>query len=116
MPRQFGGYEPDAVDCNTIEMAIARDFGLQPRVHTWYNADKVEVICVCRKIAESPEGPVVCQSHVSRPLKQAGSLYVMHYSAMLDCWHQMDRGVLAAATRPIERGWNGRPQTPRWRT
>jgi hypothetical protein len=37
----------------------------------------------------------------------------MQYSALLDCWHQLDRGVLAAAERPIDRGWDGRPRAPR---
>lgn len=116
MPRQFGGYEPDALDCNTIERAIAEDWGLCCTLKTWYNRDEVNVVCKCVKITAAPDGPVVVQSFVHRPLKSAGSLYVMHYSAMLDCWHQMDRGVLGAAARPIEHGWNGRPQVPRRRT
>jgi len=116
MPRKFVGYEPDAIDCNAIERAIALDFGLQPKVQTWYNADEVVVVCRCHRLASDPGGPVICQALVKKPLKTAGSLYTMHYSVMLDCWHQMDRGTLAAATRPIERGWNGRPQVPRRRT
>jgi len=40
----------------------------------------------------------------------------MQYSALLDCWHQLDRGALAVASRPIVRRWDGRPEQPRRRT
>jgi len=116
MPRQFGGYEPDQLDCATLSLALSVDFGMMPEVKTTYSGDLVTVTCKCRILATDPDGPVIVQAIDRLPLKSRKSLYVMHYTVMLDCWHQLDRGTLAASTRPIERGWNGRPQTPRRRT
>jgi hypothetical protein len=113
MPRQFGGYEPDQIDCGTISLALSTDFGVMPEVKTTYSGDLVTVTCKCRILGTDPDGPVIVQAIDRLPLKSRKSLYVMHYTVMLDCWHQLDRGMLAAATRPIERGWNGRPQQPR---
>ena len=116
MPRQFGGYEPDQLDCGTISLALSTDFGMLPDVRTTYHGDLVTVTCKCRIVGSDPDGAVIVQAIDRIPLKNHKSLYVMHYTVMLDCWHQLDRGVLAAGARPIERGWNGRPQTPRRRT
>jgi len=116
MPRQFEGYEPDQLDCNTLSIALSVDFGMMPEVKTTYSGDLVTVTCKCRILATDPDGPVIVQAITRLPLKTRKSLYVLHYTVMLDCWHQLDRGTLAASTRPIERGWNGRPQTPRRRT
>jgi hypothetical protein len=116
MPRQFEGYEPDQLDCNSLSIALSVDFGMMPEVKTTYSGDLVTVTCKCRILATDPDGPVIVQAITRIPLKTRKSLYVMHYTVMLDCWHQLDRGTLAASARPIERGWNGRPQTPRRRT
>jgi len=116
MPRNHEGYEPDQLDCNTMSIAISADFGMMPELKTTYSGDLVTVTCKCRQLGMAPDSPVIVQAIVRNPLKLRRSLYVAHYSAMLDCWHQLDRGVAAAATRPIERGWNGRPQQPRRRT
>jgi len=116
MPRQFGGYEPDQLDCATISLALSTDFGMLPDVRTTYHGDLVTVTCKCRILGTDPDGAVIVQAIDRIPLKQHKSLYVMHYTVMLDCWHQLDRGLLAAGARPIERGWNGRPHTPRRRT
>lgn len=116
MPRHFGGYEPDQVDCQTLSLALSSDFGMLPEITTRYGADEVTVICKCRHLGALDPEDVIVQAKDSIPLKQHKSLYVMHYTVMLDCWHQLDRGVLAAAARPIVRGWDGRPQQPRRRT
>ena len=116
MPRQFGGYEPDQIDCHTIELALGTDFGMMPEVKTTYCGDQVTVTCKCRILGMPADGDVIVQAIDRLPLKTRKSLYVMHYTVMLDCWHQLDRGMLAAAQRPIERGWNGRPQVPSRRT
>lgn len=112
MPRQFNSYEPDAIDCNAMWSALCNDFAVIPVITTTYARDKVVVIAKCYKIAGDDEGVVQVQAMVSAPLKAAKSGYVMQYSVLLDCWHQCDRGVLAAATRPVERNWIGRPQVP----
>jgi len=57
----------------------------------------------------------VVQALVSRPVKGAGSLYVAIYSALLDCWHQLDRGSLSVVTPTVTHGWNRRPEVPRRR-
>lgn len=116
MPRHIEFYTPDQLDCNTLVTAIGGDFGLVPEITTQYTRDQVIVLVRCRALAELPSGVVQVQAMVKAPLKTAKSLYTMHYSALLDCWHQCDRGVLAAAARPIEHGWNGRPKTPARRT
>ena len=112
MPSRITYHVPDAIDCNTILHAIANDFGLLPEVITRYERDFVVVIVRCRKPDTSGEGVVQVQALVKTPLKTAKSLYQYQYSAMLDCWHQCDRGLLANATTPIARGWDGRPRTP----
>lgn len=116
MPRSFGGYEPDQLDCNTISIALGSDFGMVPDITTTYMGDQVVVVCKCRIIGCTEPDDVVVQALDRLPLRTKKSLYVMHYTVMLDCWHQLDRGTLGAATRPIIRGWSGRPQQPRRRT
>jgi hypothetical protein len=112
LPAKITFYEPDAIDCNTLVSAIGNDFGCIPTLETRYERDMVVVICKCRKLGGPADDMVQVQSLVTCPLRAAKSLYIKHYAALLDCWHQLDRGVLAAAARPIERGWNGRPQAP----
>lgn len=112
MPRTIEYHTPDAIDCNTILHAIANDFGLLPEVETRYEYDKVTVIVRCRTPAPERDGMVQVQAMVSAPLKTAKSLYQYQYSAMLDCWHQCDRGLLGNASTPIVRDWYGRPRTP----
>lgn len=115
MPRQFTAYEPDAIDCDQITSSIAQEFGCVAELTTTYALDKVQTICRCWKFDGDAGRVVQVQSMASRSLKTNQSLFVQHYSVLLDCWHQLDRGVLAAASRPVERGWNGRPRTPRRR-
>lgn len=112
MPRKFTGYEPDAIDCNTIWHAIGNDFGLVPEVLTSYSRDQVVVIAKCRPVGGTAADVVQVQAIVRAPLKTARPLYVLQYAALLDCWHQCDRGVLGVAQTPIERDWSGRPQRP----
>jgi hypothetical protein len=115
MPRKMETYTPDQIDCNTMVTGIANDFGLAVEIETQYARDRVWVFVRCRQPALIPPGVVQVQAVVSAPLKTAKSLYTMQYSALLDCWHQCDRGVLAASSRPVEHDWNGRPQQPRRR-
>jgi hypothetical protein len=112
VPRSQTYYEPDAIDCNQLVTSLAEDFGVIADLATRYEYDQVVVICTTRKIAEAPHGVVQVQSIVRAPLKSRRNLYVMQYSAMLDCYHQLDRGVLAVATTPLERDWSGRPKVP----
>jgi hypothetical protein len=112
VPRLQHYYEPDALDCNQCVTAIATDFGCLVEIDTRYERDKVTVIVKARLIGGVDNNVVQVQSLVSSPLKGAKSLYVLQYSAILDCWHQLDRGVLGVAQTPIERHWNGRPQQP----
>jgi hypothetical protein len=112
MPRKQNYYEPDAIDCNTMVSAIGSDFGLQCDITTAYERDQVVVLVRCYSVVQNPSKVVQVQALTRAPLRAARSLYTMQYSALLDCWHQLDRGVLAAATRPIERGWDGRPRMP----
>lgn len=114
-PQRYTAYEPDALDCNTMCNCIAQDFGLVATITVEYARDKVQVIVKCRPIGGEQADVVQVQAMASAPLRTAKSQYIYQYAALLDCWHQCDRGVLAAANRPIERGWNGRPQAPRRR-
>jgi hypothetical protein len=116
MPRKYQGYEPDAIDCNALSTSLGEDFGVIAELATRYERDQVVVICTTRKIAEAPTGAVQVQALVRAPLRSAKSLFTMQYSALLDCWHQLDRGALAVASRPIVRRWDGRPEQPRRRT
>lgn len=113
MPKQQTYYEPDAIDCNTLVAAIGNDFGAICTIDTVYELDHVRTTVRVYSIAERANGVVQVQAMVKAPLKARKSLYTMQYSALLDCWHQLDRGLLSAATRPIERDWNGRPKAPR---
>ena len=112
MPRQINYHEPDAIDCYSMAQSLAADFGCLHDITTCFAGDKVTVLV--RAYKPGPEGAkqIECQALVSRPVKLAKNLFVMQYSALLDCWHQLDRAVLAAATRPIEYGWDGRPRQP----
>lgn len=112
MPRSIHYYEPDQLDCNTMVTAIANDFGCLCDITTTYARDQVVVLVRCHKGIETAVHTVQVQAIVRAPLRTAKSLYAMQYSALLDCWHQLDRGLLAAATRPIEYSWSGRPKAP----
>lgn len=115
MPRRMEFYTPDQIDCNTMVTAIARDFGLLPEIVTEYARDQVVVLVRCRVPGGEAAGVVQVQALVRAPLKTAKSLYTMQYSALLDCWHQCDRGVLGAATKAVTYSWSGRPEEPRRR-
>lgn len=114
MPNKQHYYEPDAIDCNTLVAAIGNDFGGMCEITTTYENDLVVVVVRVRQLGSGREGVVQVQALVRAPLKSRRNAYVMQYSALLDCWHQLDRGVLGVATTPIVRGWDGRPQAP-WR-
>lgn len=116
MPRSFQGYEPDQVDCQNLTSSLGDEFGMLAKVIVQFSADEVIVIGRCFPIGFAEGEEPSCQAVVRTGIKLHRSLYVAVYSVLLDCWHQLDRGVLGASTRPIERGWSGRPQTPRRRT
>jgi len=113
MPRQYTAYEPDQRDCEVMVRALGQDFSLMPLIETMYTQEQVIVIVRCRRVADFDADKIACQALVKAPIRTARSLYSMQYSALLDCWHQSDRGVLGVADRPIERGWDGRPRQPR---
>jgi len=112
MPRKIDYYQPDQLDCNTLCTALGCDFGVQAEIETRYERDQVTTTVRCRPAGVGKEGLVQVQARVSSPLRGARSLYTMQYSALLDCWHQLDRGVLGVAQTPIVRSWDGRPRTP----
>lgn len=112
MPNKQHYYEPDALDCNQLVTSLAQDFSCRAEILTSYERDQVVVVAKCRKTDELPDGVVLVQAIVRAPLKARKSLYTMHYSALLDCYHQLDRGLLAVAQTPLERQWNGRPKVP----
>lgn len=112
MPRKYTAYEPDQIDCHALAAALGNDFSVIPMVETIYGVDHIITVVRCRRLGDMPDGGVVVQALVKIALRSTRSLYVMQYSALLDCWHQLDRGVLAVADCPIERGWDGRPRTP----
>ena len=112
MPRKFTAYEPDALDCNTLCTAIYGDFALLPTITVEYGRDKVTVIVKCYKVMGIEDRVVQVQAMASAPLQAQRSNYVLQYAALLDCWHQCDRGVLSVAQAPVLRGWDGRPRTP----
>lgn len=112
MPNKQHYYTPDAIDCNTCVSALASDFGVGVEILTSYERDMVQVVARTRRIAEGPQGVVQVQSLVRAPLKAKRDLYAMQYSALLDCWHQHDRGTLGVATAPVYRDWSGRPKQP----
>lgn len=112
MPKQQTYYEPDALDCNTMVTSLGSDFGVVPNIETRYERDLVIVVVRCYKLGQPGGDQVQVQAMVKIALRSRRSLYAMQYSALLDCWHQLDRGLLSVARAPIERGWNGRPQRP----
>lgn len=114
MPIKQKYYEPDAIDCNTMITAIGQDFAGICEIITTYERDVVQVVVRVRKVGVDQLNVVQVQALCKSPLKPARSLYVLQYGALLDCWHQLDRGVLGVAQTPIERGWDGRPRAP-WR-
>lgn len=113
MPQSQHYYEPDQIDCCNLIRSIREDFNCDPVLETTLQPDHIVTICRCRKYGQ-PGGDVVqVQALVKTPHKAKRSCWVLFYGALLDCWHQLDRGVLGAATRPVEHGWNGRPTVPR---
>jgi hypothetical protein len=113
VPKQQAYYEPDSIDCNTLVQAIGEDFGCVCAIDTVYELDQVRTTVRVYRLGERAAGVVQVQAVVKAPLKARKSLYTMQYSALLDCWHPLDRGVLAVAQKPMEREWNGRPKAPR---
>ena len=115
MPAKYTAYEPDQIDCQALASALGNDFSVIPMIETVYGVDHIITIVRCRRLGGMPDGEIVVQAMVKVPLRLTRSAYVQQYSALLDCWHQLDRGVLAVADCPVERGWDGRPRTPRRR-
>jgi len=109
MPRKEDYYAPDQIDAYNQVRAIGDDFGCISEVSIRFDNGNITVLCTCREVAKSPDGPVVVQALVRRPEKNAREVWVMVFSALQDCWHQLDRGVLAAAPPKTAYGWGGRP-------
>lgn len=115
MPQKGNYYEPDAIDCNTMATAIGQDFSHLCKTEVEFARDSVVVTCRCYGSAAAPDDAPSVQSRATKPLKSRPDISVMLFSAMLDCWHQLDRGVLGAKPPAISHGWNGRPTVPRRR-
>lgn len=115
MPKRESYYQPDLIDCQSQCHAIGEDFGCICELSVTFTADYVVVIARCRKINEDVENPPLVQALVRKPLKASNSLAVMIFSALQDCWHQLDRGTLGATTPAISHLWNGRPEIARRR-
>jgi hypothetical protein len=113
MPARTNFYSPDAIDLNTTVSAIANDFNGICLLSVRFADDRVIVEARCVGMGSKDADAVLVQARVSKPLKPAPDLAVMFYSAALDCWHQLDRGVLAVANVKPVFGWNGRPQQPK---
>jgi hypothetical protein len=112
MPHKYTAYEPDQIDCQALASALGNDFSVVPLIETVYAPDHIITIVRCRRLCDLPDGAVMVQAMVKIALRTTRSLYIMQYSALLDCWHQLDRGVLATAQAPVDRGWDGRPRVP----
>lgn len=116
MPRKMEFYAPDQMDCNSMVTCIGGDFGLSVTLTTSYERDQVVTIARCYAPASAQPDVVQVQALVRAPLRTAKSLYTMQYSALLDCWHQLDRGVLSTGRQQITYSWSGRPEMPERRT
>jgi hypothetical protein len=113
MPRAFTAYEPDQIDLNTMLTALAEDFGVLCELSVDIAREVVVTSARCYKITQDRDDGPACVARHKTPLKGQKSAWVGLYAAALDCWHQLDRGVLGVATAPVVRGWDGRPQRPR---
>lgn len=113
MPNEGKYYAPDCIDCNSQATALGEDFAVICEVSLRFERDQVVVIASCRRSAEAPNGAVVVQAIVRKPLRSRPDIAVMAFSAMQDCWHQLDRGVLSARPPAVAHGWSGRPQVAR---
>ena len=113
MPRQITVHEPDWIDVNAQLTAIGEDFGCICEFRVTVERDSVTVVARCRRIADSDDPTPVVQALARRPLKSRPNATVMCFSTALDCWRQLDRGVLGAASGGITHDWNGRPQVAR---
>lgn len=116
MPRKFETHSPDWIDVNTQITALAQDWGLVTSFRFTVERDYVVCICTTYLISASPNGSVVCQAIVRRPLKSKPESAVMAFTSAYDCWHQMDRGVLGARSPVVSHDWNGRPNIGAKRT
>lgn len=100
MPRQFGGYAPDQVDCHTLSVSLAHEFGMVPEITTAYVGDYVTVVCRCRILGSTEPNDVIVQAIDKIECRHYKSLYILHYTVMLDCWHQLDRESAAVVAVP----------------
>jgi len=115
MPRPYTAYEPDQIDLNTMLTALGEDFGMRCVLNVEIARDVVITTAKCyRFLGDDDDGPAVVARHKVQ-LRGQKSAWIGLYAVALDCWHQLDRGLLGAAQTPVIRGWNGRPQRPRRR-
>ncbi len=106
-------YEPDWIDVNTQLTALGKDWYLVCKFEVICSRDTVSVVARCYCPSSPNPAGVVVQALASRPLKSKPQIAVMAFATALDCWHQMDRGVLGARPPAVSRGWNGRPNIAR---
>jgi len=113
MPRQFVAYEPDWIDVNTQLTALGEDFGVRCEFVVTVERDSVQCIARCYSIGGTADTVPVVQALARRPIKSQPNTAIMCFSTAQDCWQQLDRGVLGAASQPLAHSWNGRPHIAR---
>jgi len=113
MPRKFEAYAPDWIDVNTQLTSLGGDFGVRCEFLVTVERDSVQCIARCYRVADGHDAPPVVQALARRPLKSRPVLEIMCFSTAQDCWRQLDRGTLGAASGGISHDWNGRPNIAR---
>jgi hypothetical protein len=91
------------------------EFGIECKIEVTFKLDKVVTLARCYRPAVTSDAVPVVQALSRRPIKGHGSAWVAIFSVMLDCWHQLDRGVLGARPPVVSHGWDRRPEVPRRR-
>ena len=113
MPRKFEAYAPDWIDVNSMLTALGADWGLLCEFQVKVERDFVQVVARCYSLAADLDAGVVVQALARRPIKSKPEIAVMAFATALDCWHQMDRGVLGAKSPGVVHDWSGRPHVAR---
>lgn len=113
MPRPVVVHAPDWIDVNSQLTALGEDFSVRCGFTVTVERDTVTVIARCYRIAGTDSSVPDVQALARRPIKSRPDVAVMCFSTALDCWRQLDRGVLGAEGGGVTHGWNGRPTIAR---
>ena len=106
-------HAPDWIDVNSQVTAIGEDFGCITRFDVRTERDMLTVVARAYRIAGDDTDKPVVQALASRPLRSRPDAAIMCFSTALDCYRQLDSGVLGARDRGITHKWNGRPHIAR---